>query len=189
MLKTVSGATEKEHFLPMQFVLAHAEHATAGLATKMTDDFIEKAFADLDVYYPGSKQKRKEKPAPKQEVFPDLQWDSRPRTTTLPNGRDIEMFTIGAIASALGRPVITIRAWLKEGYLPAAPYRLPAKKNIHGEDHQGRRLYSRAMVEKVVELFDTAGLLYVKRIDWALHRKLSTEIAEAWSQIRADETK
>lgn len=154
----------------------------------MTEDFIDKAFADLDVYYPNSKQKRKEKTVPKQEVFPEKQWDSRPRITTLPNGRDIEMFTIGAIASALGRPVITIRAWLKEGYLPAAPYRLPAKKNINGEDHQGRRLYSRAMVEKVVEMFDKTGLLYVKRIDWELHRQLSTEIAEAWSQIRANET-
>lgn len=189
MLKIASGATEQVSYLRMQYAPAHEVPATAGLATKMTDDFIEKAFADLDVYYPGSKQKRKEKPAPKQEVFPDSQWGSRPRVTTLPNGSEIEMFTIGAIASALGRPVITIRAWLKEGYLPAAPYRLPAKKNVHGEDHQGRRLYSRAMVEKVVELFDTAGLLYVKRIDWALHRQLSTEIAEAWSQIRADETK
>lgn len=189
MLKIATGATAQVRCLQTLCVTAHAVPATARLATNMNEDFIDKSFADLDVYYPGSKQKRKEKVAPKQEVFPDSQWDSRPRITTLPNGRDIEMFTIGAIASALGRPVITIRAWLKEGYLPAAPYRLPAKKNIHGEDHQGRRLYSRAMVEKVVELFDTAGLLYVKRIDWALHRKLSTEIAEAWSQIRADETK
>lgn len=99
------------------------------------------------------------------------------------------MFTIGAIAAALGRPVITIRAWIKEGYLPASPYRLPSKKDANGKEHQGRRLYSRAMVEKAVELFDRAGLLYTKRIDWELNRQLSSEIAEAWSQIRADETK
>jgi len=168
---------------------APAELVNVSLVTNMSEDFIDKAFADLDVYYPNSKQKRKEKVAPKQEVFPDTQWDSRPRTTTLPNGKDIEMFTIGAVASALGRPVITIRAWLKEGYLPAAPYRLPVKKNINGKDHQGRRLYSRAMVEKVVELFDKSGLLYVKRIDWDSNRQLSFEIAEAWSQIRAYENK
>ena len=173
----------------MRFALAPAVLVNVVLVTKMAEDFIDKAFADLDVYYPNSKQKRKEKVAPKQEVFPDTQWDSRPRITTLPNGKDIELFTIGAIASALGRPVITIRAWLKEGYLPAAPYRLPAKKNINGEDHQGRRLYSRAMVEKVVELFDKSGLLYVKRIDWDSNRHLSLEIAEAWSQIRANENK
>lgn len=155
----------------------------------MTEDFIDKSFADLEEYYPGSKRKRKAKVEPKKEVEPDIAWDARPRTTTLPNGKDVELFTIGAIASALGRPVITIRAWIKEGYLPAAPYRLPSKKNIRGEDHKGRRLYSRAMVEKVVELFTRAGLIYVKRIDWESNRKLSNEIAEAWSQIRAEETK
>lgn len=155
----------------------------------MSEDFIESMFKDVDDYYPGSKRKRKVKVEPKKEVEPDSSWDSHPRITTLPNGTDIELFTIGALAAALGRPVITIRAWLKEGYLPAAPYRLPAKKNINGEDHQGRRLYSRAMVEKVVELFAKAGLLYVKRIDWSLHRQLSNEIAEAWSTLRAEETK
>lgn len=155
----------------------------------MSEDFIESMFSDVDDYYPGSKRKRKEKVQPKHEVEPDASWDAKPRITTLPNGTDIELFTIGALAAALGRPVITIRAWLKEGYLPAAPYRLPAKKNINGDDHQGRRLYSRAMVEKVVELFAKAGLLYVKRIDWSLHRQLSNEIAEAWSTLRAEETK
>ena len=155
----------------------------------MSEDFIESMFKDVDDYYPGSKRKRKVKVEPKKEVEPDASWDARPRVTTLPSGKDIELFTIGALAAALGRPVITIRAWLKEGYLPAAPYRLPAKKNVNGGDHQGRRLYSRAMVEKVVELFAKAGLLYVKRIDWSLHRQLSNEIAEAWSTLRAEETK
>jgi hypothetical protein len=155
----------------------------------MTEDFIDKAFADLDEYYPGSKRKRKEKVVKAHEVEPDLTWDSKPYMKPLPNGIEIEMFTIGALAAALGRPVITIRTWIKEGYLPSSPYRLPTKKNSKGEDHQGRRLYSRAMVEKLVELFDRAGLLYVKRIDWSLHRQLSNEIAEAWSEIRAIETK
>jgi hypothetical protein len=155
----------------------------------MSEDFIESMFKDVDDYYPGSKRKRKVKVEPKREVEPNALWDARPRITTLPSGKDIELFTIGALAAALGRPVVTIRAWLKEGYLPAAPYRLPAKKNVNGDDHQGRRLYSRAMVEKVVELFAKAGLLYVKRIDWSLHRQLSNEIAEAWSTLRVEETK
>lgn len=155
----------------------------------MTDDFIENSFADLDVYYPGSKRKRKPVVAKKPEVDTILTWDSKPYIKTLPNGRDLEMFTIGALADALGRPVITIRAWLKEGYLPASPYRLPTKKNVRGEDQAGRRLYSRAMIEKVVELFSLAGLLEVKRIDWSLHRQLSNEIASAWNEIRTSENK
>ena len=154
----------------------------------MTDDLIDSTFADLDVYYPGSKRKRKPEVKKEPEINPEFHWDSKPYSKTLPNGKTVEMFTIGALAAALGRPIITIRTWIKEGYLPASPYRLPTKKNIKGEDHAGRRLYSRAMVEKVVELFTSAGLLEIKRIEWSLHRQLSNEIAEAWAEIRAEET-
>jgi hypothetical protein len=155
----------------------------------MAEDFIDSTFADLEEYYPGSKRKRK-KPEPKKpEIIPGKEWASKFYKKTLPNGTDVEMFTIGALANALGRPVITIRTWIKEGYIPASPYRLPTTKNNKGEDHQGRRLYSKAMVEKVIELFDKAGLLYIKRIDWPAHQQLSNEIAEAWGQIRATETK
>ena len=155
----------------------------------MTDDLIDSMFSDVDQYYPGSKRKRKPVVAKKPEVELDLNWDAKPIKKTLPNGRDLEMFTIGAIAAALGRPVITLRAWIKEGYLPAAPYRLPSTKDVNGKEHQGRRLYSRAMVERVVEILRTAGLLEVKRIEWSLHRQVSIDIAEAWTQIRADEIK
>jgi hypothetical protein len=155
----------------------------------VTDDLIDSMFSDVDQYYPGSKRKRKPVVAKKPEVELDLNWDAKPIKKTLPNGRDLEMFTIGAIAAALGRPVITLRAWIKEGYLPAAPYRLPSTKDVNGKEHQGRRLYSRAMVERVVEILRTAGLLEVKRIEWSLHRQVSIDIAEAWTQIRADEIK
>ena len=150
-------------------------------------DEIDRLFQELDTYYPGSKRKRKEKVI--KEADPEVAWDSKPIKKKLPNGNEVELFTIGAMANALGRPVITIRTWIKEGYLPASPYRLPAKKNKNGEDHQGRRLYSRAMVEKTVSLFHSAGLLHTKRVEWSVHRQLSNEIAEAWNQIRADETK
>jgi hypothetical protein len=156
----------------------------------MTDDYIDNAFADLDVFYPGSKRKRRESALPKTVDHVQIQqWDAKPQVKTLPNGRDVELFTVGALAQALGRPFVSIRVWNEKGYLPKAPYRLPTKKNIHGEDHKGRRLYSRAMIETAVQLFIKAGLLEVKRIDWAVHRHLSIEIAEAWSQILANETK
>jgi len=150
-------------------------------------DEIDRLFEELDTYYPGSKRKRKEKVI--KEADPEAAWDTKPIKKKLPNGNEVELFTIGAMANALGRPVITIRTWIKEGYLPASPYRLPAKKNKNGEDHQGRRLYSRAMVERTVSLFHSAGLLHTKRVEWSVHRQLSNEIAEAWNQIRADETK
>lgn len=155
----------------------------------MTEDFIDKSFADLDDYYPNSKRKRKPIVVREPEVKPDSNWDSKPYKKTLPNGRDLEMFTIGALAAAVGRPVITIRSWIKEGYIPASPYRLPTKKDINGQDHAGRRLYSRAMVETLVDIFSRNGLMETKRIEWSMHRQLPQEIAEAWNQIRANETK
>lgn len=152
-------------------------------------DSIDKLFEDLDNYYPNSKRKRKEKVVKPSETNPDSAWDAKPIKKDLPNGTEIELFSIGALAASLGRPLITIRTWIKKGYLPASPYRLPAKKDKNGEDHQGNRLYSRAMVETVVSLFDTAGLLHTKRVEWSVHRQLSIEIAEAWGKIRANETK
>jgi hypothetical protein len=155
----------------------------------MNEDFIDKSFADLEEFYPGSKRKRKPVVAKEPEVKPDSNWDSKPYKKTLPNGRDLEMFTIGALASAVGRPVITIRSWIKAGYLPASPYRLPSTKDINGDDHAGRRLYSRAMVEALVDIFNRAGLMETKRIEWSMHRHLPQEIVEAWNEIRANETK
>jgi hypothetical protein len=155
----------------------------------VTKDLIDSTFADLDEYYPGSKRKRKEKVVKVIEVEPDAAWDIKPYKKTLPNGREVEMFTIGALAGALGRPVITIRDWIKKGYIPASPYRLPSKTDVRGKVHQGRRLYSRAMVEKLIELFYRAGVLHINPIEWLNHRQLSEDIAEAWMQIRADETK
>ena len=153
----------------------------------MSDDFIESSFADLDVFYPGSKRKRRETTVP--EVQTKELWDSRPYLKTLPNGMEVEMFTVGALAKALGRPFITIRKWNEEGYLPSCPYRLTTTQNKNGEDHKGRRLYSRDMIETAVELFNKAGLLHVKRIEWSLHQKLVKELAEAWTNILAQETK
>lgn len=155
----------------------------------MTDDYIDKSFADLDEYYPGSKRKRKTPAKKEPAVTTDQGWDSNPFKKTLPNGKDIEMFTIGALASAVGRPVITIRTWIKEGYIPASPYRLPDTVDKYGQKRAGRRMWSRAMIETLVEKLDKAGLLSVKRIDWPDYRQLSNEIAEAWNQIRANETK
>lgn len=151
----------------------------------MTDDFINSAFADLDNYYPGSKRKRREEK--KEAVRSTVAWDSKPYVKALPDGTDMEFFTIGALAMALGnRPIITIRTWIKEGYLPVSPYRLPAKVDVNGKERLGRRLYSRPMIEIAVSIFSKAGLLNAKRIQWP-NQKLTSAIAEAWENIRATE--
>jgi hypothetical protein len=153
----------------------------------MSDDLIDSVIADLNNFYPGSKRKRRvvEEPKPKE----DTMWDSHPHIKPLPNGKDIELFTAGALAQALNRPFITIRTWNQKGYLPSPPYRLPTKKNKNGEDHKGRRLYSRAMIEAAIALFAQFEVLHVNRIDWSTNRQLTVELAEAWTKIQAEETK
>lgn len=149
----------------------------------MSDDLIEETFGDL--YYPGSKRKRRE---PKVEEKVETAWDRHPRPTVLPNGKEIDLFTIGALAEALGRPVITIKLWMKEGHLPTSPYRLPTKVDKTGKERQGRRLYSRSMIESAIAVFTKFSVLHVKRIDWDKYRKVTEEIAKAWEQSRAEET-
>lgn len=154
----------------------------------MSDDFIDSLFSEVDEYYPGSKRKRRPAEPVKAKASLDLQdWDTKSYSKTMPNGQDMEMFTIGALALALGRPIITIRDWTKKGYLPSAPYRLPAKPDKNGDTHQGRRLYSRRMIESAIEIFDKAGLLDKVRVEWSNHQQVSQELAETWNKIRVEE--
>ena len=150
-------------------------------------DLIDDLFGEVGEYYPNSKRKRRPA-APVEEVASAGVWDSRPFHKTLPNGKTIEMFTINALAVALNRPLATLRLWLKEGHLPSAPYRLPAKQDKNGKERPGRRLYSRRMIEAAVEIFTRFGVLNTSRVEWTLHQQITTDLAEAWSQIRADET-
>lgn len=151
------------------------------------EDFIDSTFAGLDEYYPGSKRKRRSAPEPKEVEVKG--WDSLKFMKTLPNGIEVEMFTIGSLAQALNRPIITVRHWIKKGYIPASPYRLPTTTDRNGEERKGRRLYTRPMIEAVVEIFNKDGILDTERVEWALHRSLSNEISEAWNKIRAEEMK
>ena len=148
-------------------------------------DYLDNILSDIDQYYPGSKRKVVKRepaaPAPKAEV----NWDSRPYTKVMPGGVEVDFYTIGALADALGRPIITIRHWMKEGHLPQSPYRLPAKVDKHGELRQGRRLYTREMIEAAIKVFASAGLLEKSRVDWSVHQQVTIDIAEAWRQLLA----
>lgn len=150
-------------------------------------DFFEETFAGLDNYYPGSKRKRREPVvAPKKEA---TDWEQDYVMKYLPNGEQVQMYTLGSLAKALNRSVKTLRAWIDLGHIPTSPYRMPTTVGKNGKEYAGRRLYSKRMVEAAVEIFESAGLMSVDRVDWvALHRNLSDKIAEAWDKIRAEET-
>lgn len=148
------------------------------------EEVIEDLFSSLDEYYPGSKRKRKEKT---EQVIPEIKsWDSRSYTKTLPNGQDVEFFTLGALADALNRQIVTIRTWTLNGHLPVSTYRMPDVVDRNGETRKGRRLYTRGMIESAVEIFDKAGLLHSDRVEWAKNQKVTQDISEAWTKLRAD---
>lgn len=151
------------------------------------EDLIDEMFSAIDEFYPGSKRKRKTTEVEKPKVLVEKTWDSRPYVKTLPNGTDVELFTLGALAQALGRPIITARTWGMLGYLPSAPYRLPDTIDKNGDTRKGRKLYSRAMVEAAVELFDKHGLLGLDRIEWSEHQRVPQELAEMWEHIKQQE--
>ena len=150
-------------------------------------DEIDNLFSDLDTYYPGSKKKRREtKPKNKRAVKDDSDWASNAVFKKLPPGELHEFYQVGALAQALGRPLVTIRYWIKQEYIPQAPYRLSDKETKNGEKMRGRRLYSRAQIDAIVELFGKAGLLDKTRIQWP-NQQLTNAIAEAWQNIKSAE--
>ena len=65
------------------------------------------------------------------------------------DGVMVRMFTIGALARAIGKGISTIRVWERNGTLPETPYR--SKK--------GDRLYTLEMVESIQKALRQAGKL------------------------------
>ena len=153
------------------------------------DDFIESSFAELDKFYPGSKRMRRTRAPKSVEATADEGWDAKPvKKNVNINGNEIDFYGIGAVATAVGRPIVTIRNWISKGYLPPSTYRLPSTKAKNGKEQKGYRLYSRNQIEVLVELLAKAGLFDKKRLQWP-NQQLTNAIAEAWNNIRAEETK
>ena len=150
---------------------------------------VDKLFESLDDYYPGSKRKRR-KPDPNvkpRKVSTPSDWSADPQVKALPNGKVIELFSAGAMALALGRPLVTLRLWERKGYIPRAPYRLKSMV-VNGVKKPGWRMYSRAIVEATIESFQSRGLLEAPRVDWNRHHDLSIELMEKWTKIHSQET-
>lgn len=150
------------------------------------EDEILKSFEGLD-RAPGSKQKRREptelaKQRKAKALGESNGWDKDP-IIKLVKGVETELFTIGALAMALEKTVVTIRSWEKKGYIPAAPYRLRSK-SLNGKKVNGNRVYTRVLIEIAIEEFARRGLLGSARVEWNLHEDLTDEIVARWkSQV------
>ena len=147
-----------------------------------SDEEILKAFEGLD-RAPGSKKQRRESTpvADKRRskaMTGSNGWDSNPIIKTI-RGVETEVFTIGALALALEKQIVTIRLWEKKGYIPGAPYRLRSK-SLNGKKVNGNRVYTRELIEITIEEFESRGLLNSPRVEWSLHSDLTDVLVERW---------
>lgn len=136
--------------------------------------------------YPGSRQalKRIDDESAEDDDSGDVDWDSSPRVYTI-GGKSTELFTIGALAKALRREVVTLRKWEQKGYLPPAQYRSPGNPNPEpGQRPKHDRLYTRDQVEGLIRILREEKLLNPRkkmRIDQtdfpAKARRLFEELA------------
>lgn len=145
-------------------------------------DEIEAAFADLE-YVPGSKRKRRElnPKVSRRKAGESNGWDSNPIIKTL-GGQETEVFTIGALAQALEKTIVTIRLWERKGYIPRAPYRLRSK-TLKGQKTGGNRVYTRALIESAIEEFSRRGLLGSARVEWNQYNDLTDALVKRWKEI------
>ncbi|APC46350.1 hypothetical protein HWB05_gp088 [Streptomyces phage BRock] len=105
-------------------------------------------------------------------------WDDKPQIFTL-KGKEVEFFTIGALARALGnRSPNTLRAWEKEGTLPKSPYKKPSS------DPRGvRRMYSRAMVEGLIRIAKEEGVLWPHKGRRLVETQFTTRATELFRTL------
>jgi hypothetical protein len=140
-------------------------------------DFAESLFEDLAPpppaeYYPGSKRQVPPKNTPTPPAAPtEKPWDRNPKRLTV-RGVEREFFTIGALAEAINRRPVTIRAWEDRGVIPKARYRGRGQK----------RLYTREQVEGLVRLCDEHGILtFASRPD-SIPPAFTSDVIELWKQ-------
>jgi hypothetical protein len=151
-------------------------------------DEIDAAFADLE-YIPGSKKKRRDldPKVSRRKNGESNGWDANPVVKTL-GGVETEVFTIGALALALEKTIVTIRLWERKGYIPRAPYRLRSK-TLKGEKTGGNRVYTRALIESSIEEFNRRGLIGSARVEWSQHEDLTEALVKRWKDITSTESR
>ena len=152
-----------------------------------SDEELDAVFADLE-YLPGSKRKRRDldPKVSRRKSGETNGWDENPIIKTL-GGKETEVFTIGALAQALEKTIVSIRMWERKGYIPRAPYRLRSK-TLNGQKTGGNRVYTRALIESTIEEFSKRGLLGSARVEWNQHDDLPEALIQRWTIITSSES-
>lgn len=154
------------------------------MAGLRSEEEILRAFEGLDKA-PGSNQTRKaltpEAERRKAYAFGETNgWDEDPIKRTL-KGKEVDLFTVGALAQALEKTIVTIRLWERKGYIPIAPYRLRSK-TLNGQKVKGNRVYTRELIEIAIDEFQKRNLLGSARVEWKHHSDLTNALAVRWKE-------
>ena len=149
-----------------------------------SEEDILRAFEGLETA-PGSRHARRDptERAVKQrrQAFGESNgWDENPLIKTI-KGVETELFTIGALAHALEKKIVTIRLWEKKGYIPIAPYLLRSKE-LNGKKVNGNRVYTRELIEITIEEFSRRNLLGAARVEWSKLEDLTQSLIDRWSE-------
>ena len=142
------------------------------------------------VIFPGgapSRRARAERGAPPPETpaIPEPSWDDHPQTKYL-RGEPVEMFPVGALAAAIGVSTKAVYKWERLQILPPSRYRTQAPKEgpIPGKQAAGRRLYTRAQIEAVIEAAHEAYVTMPRKVgtrpDWKLFTAL---VVRSWKAL------
>lgn len=118
----------------------------------MSEDLFERVFSDE---LPG----KRERAVGPTERTPD-EWDAKPLIKMF-WGKEVELFTIGQLGSALGLKAVTIHSWEKKGWIPAPPLRTapPRWGGLPNKAVKGRRLWTRAQVAGIVRIAREEGMI------------------------------
>lgn len=134
------------------------------------------------MFYPGSKRSRRDA-LPTQPARTMADWELKAsRKTYLIGGRQVHLYRISALALALGKSEITIRQWMRDGYLPNT-FRLSAADARDDLKRGAHRMFTHEMIQAAVDAFAKRGLLGAPRVEWSTHPELPVEILAAWQRI------
>jgi hypothetical protein len=142
------------------------------------------------VIFPGgapSRRARAERGAPPSETpaVPEPSWDDHPQLKFL-RGEEVEVFPVSALAEAVGVSTKAIYKWERQRILPPARYRTQAPKEgpIPGTAPAGRRLYTRAQIQAVIEAANEAGVSMPRRPGRRPQWKLFTSlVVRSWKAL------
>lgn len=142
------------------------------------------------VIFPGGQPSRRARaergaPPPETPAIPEPSWDDHPQLKYL-RGEQVEMFPVGALAAAVGVTSKAVYKWERLRILPPSRFRTqaPGKAPIPGKAAAGRRLYTRAQIEAVIEAADEAGVMMPRKPgshpDWRL---FTTLVVRSWKAL------